>query len=74
MVVHMIQVGERTGELEQMLNLIADNYESEVENAVKSAMSLLGPATILLMGGTVFVVALGLLLPMQQLTSSIRGL
>jgi general secretion pathway protein F len=74
MVIHMIQVGERTGELEQMLNLIADNYESEVENSVKSAMALLGPLTILFMGGAVFFVALGLLLPMQQLTQSIRGL
>jgi general secretion pathway protein F len=72
MVIHMIQVGEKTGELESMLNLIADTYEEEVENAVKGAMSILGPATILVMGGVLFVVALGLLMPMQQLTQSMR--
>lgn len=74
MVIHMIQVGERTGELEQMLNLIADAYESEVEATVKGVMSILGPLTMLVMGGIIFVVALGLLLPMQQLTSSIRAM
>ena len=72
MVIHMIQVGERTGELEQMLNLIADAYESEVEATIKGAMSLLGPITIIGMGGVVFVVALGLLLPMQQIMSMVR--
>jgi general secretion pathway protein F len=72
MVIHMIKVGERTGELERMLNLIADAYEGEVENTVKAVTSLLGPLTILVMGGVVFVVALGLLLPMQELSSSIR--
>lgn len=72
MVIHMIAVGERTGELERMLNLIADSYEDEVDNTIKGAMSLLGPATIVLMGGVIGFVALGLLLPMQQLSSSIR--
>lgn len=72
MVIHMIQVGERTGELERMLNLIADAYEGEVETTIKGVTSLLGPLTILVMGGVIFVVALGLLLPMQQLSRSIR--
>jgi general secretion pathway protein F len=72
MVIHMIKVGERTGELERMLNLIADAYEGEVESTVKAVTSLLGPLTILAMGGIVFIVALGLLLPMQELSNSIR--
>ncbi|MCB9680360.1 MAG: type II secretion system F family protein [Alphaproteobacteria bacterium] len=72
MVIHMIKVGERTGELERMLNLIADAYDEQVENAVNAVTSLLGPLTIVVMGGVVFIVALGLLTPMQQLSSSIR--
>jgi general secretion pathway protein F len=72
MVIHMIKVGERTGELERMLNLIADAYDTEVENTVKSVTSLLGPLAILGMGGVVGFVALGLLLPMQELSRSIR--
>lgn len=74
MVVHMIKVGERTGELERMLNLIADAYDDEVENAVKAVTSLLGPLAILGLGGVIGLVALALLLPMQQLSSSIQGL
>lgn len=73
MVVHMIKVGERTGELERMLNLIADAYDEQVESAVNTTTALLGPITILFMGGTVFFVALGLLLPMQELSSQIRN-
>lgn len=73
MVVHMVKVGERTGELERMLNLVADAYDEEVETAIKAFTSLLGPLAILVMGGMVLFVALGLLLPMQQLTSSIRN-
>lgn len=72
MVIHMIKVGERTGELERMLNLIADAYEAEVDTAVKAFTSVLGPLTIVIMGGVVGTVALGLLLPMQQLSNAIR--
>ncbi|MCB9665912.1 MAG: type II secretion system inner membrane protein GspF [Alphaproteobacteria bacterium] len=74
MVVHMVKVGERTGELERMLNLVANAYDQEVDDAVKTATSVLAPLAILLVGGVVFTVALGLLLPMQQLTGSIRGI
>lgn len=72
MVIHMIQVGERTGELERMLNLIADAYEEEVETTIKGVMSLLGPLTILAMGVVIGTVAVGLLLPMSNLSSMIR--
>ncbi len=72
MVVHMVRVGERTGELERMLNLVADAYEEEVENTVKAVTSLLGPLAIMVMGGVVFFVALGMLLPMQELSNAIR--
>lgn len=71
MVIHMIKVGERTGELEAMLNLIADAYESEVEDSINAFTSLLGPLTIMVMGGSVFVVALALLTPMQSLAGSL---
>ncbi len=71
MVVHMIKVGERTGELERMLNLVANAYDEEVENAVRTVTSLLGPLSIVVLGGVIFFVALGLLLPMQTLSSQI---
>ncbi len=72
MVVHMIKVGERTGELERMLNLIADSYEEEVEATVAAVTSLLAPIAMLVMGVVIGTVALGLLLPMQAMTKAIH--
>lgn len=72
LVTHMIAVGEKTGELETMLGNVADAYESEVERALDALTSLLAPLVILAMGGTVFVVALALLIPMMSISSLIR--
>lgn len=67
-VTHMISIGERTGELERMLTLVADAYDNEVETALNALTSLLGPLVILAMGGMVFLVAIGMLLPMMGLS------
>lgn len=71
-VTHMIAIGEKTGELERMLNIVADSYDSQVENTLEAMTSLLGPLVILAMGGSVFVVALALLLPMMNLMSLVK--
>jgi general secretion pathway protein F len=72
LVTHMIAIGERTGELEPMLETVADSYEAEVETTMTATTALLGPLMILVIGGVVFVVALGLLQPMMQLTQSLQ--
>ena len=72
MVTHMIAIGERTGELEPMLETVADSYESEVEATMTALTSVLGPAVIVLLGGIVFTVALGLLMPMMSLSQMIK--
>ena len=72
MVTHMIAIGERTGELERMLTSVADAYEDEVEATISALTSLLGPLMIMVMGGIVFLVALGLLMPMMNLSQMIR--
>lgn len=72
LVTHMIAIGERTGELERMLTMVADSYEEQVESAISAMTSLLAPLMILLMGGSVFLVALGLLMPMMNLSSMIK--
>ena len=72
MVTHMITIGEKTGELERMLTIVADAYEEEVEATVSAVTSLLGPLMIMVMGGIIFVVAIGLLMPMMNLSSMIR--
>jgi general secretion pathway protein F len=68
MVIHMIAIGERTGQLEKMLVNVADAYESEVDATVEGLTSLLGPLMIVGMGGVVFFIALGLLLPLVNMT------
>ena len=72
LVTHMIAIGERTGELEPMLNSVADAYEDEVEATMAAVTSLMAPLMIMLMGGVLFFFALGLLLPMMNLSSMIR--
>lgn len=72
MVVHMITVGERTGELENMLVNIADAYEDEVDAAMTALTSIFAPLMILVLAGAVFFVALGLLLPLRSMTEMIR--
>ncbi len=72
MVTHMIGIGERTGELERMLTVVADSYEEQVEATITALTSLLGPLMILAVGGTVFLVAMGLLTPMMNISSMIK--
>ena len=60
LVTHMVAIGERTGELEGMLTSVANAYEDEVETTISALTSLLGPVMIMMMGGVIFLVALGL--------------
>jgi len=69
MVVHMIAVGEKTGELPKMLERISITYEGQVKRKLQTLTSLLEPLMILVMGGIVFVIALAVLLPMMNINS-----
>lgn len=60
--VHMVMVGEESGNLDDMLLHIADNYENEVRTDVKRLVSLLEPAMILLMGMIVGFIVISILL------------
>ena len=71
MVTHMIEVGERSGQLEMMLSKIADTYEEQVETTVTRLTALLEPLLILLMVGIVVVIIIATLVPLLQVTSSI---
>lgn len=70
-VINMVDVGEETGELDKMLIRIADNYDEEVDVAVGSLVSILEPLMILVMGGAVFLIVLGLFLPLLKLIQGI---
>jgi general secretion pathway protein F len=71
LVTHMIEVGERSGELEAMLAKVADTYEEQVETTVSRLTALLEPLLILVMVGIVVTIILATLVPLLQITSSL---
>lgn len=64
MVVGMVDVGEQTGALPEMLNKIADNYDEEVDNAVSVMTSLMEPIMIVVLGVIVGCIVVALFLPL----------
>ena len=73
LVINMIDVGEKTGELDKMLIKVADNYDDEVDVAVASLTSLLEPLLIVVMGGAVFCIVLALFLPLLSIIDQLTG-
>jgi general secretion pathway protein F len=70
--IQMIQVGEQSGELEGMLNKIADVFEKEVENSVMRLTSYLEPVMILVMGCIVGFIVLSICLPIFEMNQLIK--
>lgn len=66
---HMIAVGEKTGELEEMLNVVSDAYDTQVDTAIQSMTRLLEPLMILIMGGMIALIALSIFMPMMELNN-----
>jgi type IV pilus assembly protein PilC len=67
MVCNMIEVGEETGDLDTMLYKVADFYDEEVDNTVKSLISLLEPIMIVFLGGAIGFIVIALFLPLIKL-------
>lgn len=72
MVTHMISVGEKSGQLEEMLENVSRAYESDVETKVATLTSLLEPLVIVVMGGMVGFIALAILMPLVQMNSLVE--
>jgi general secretion pathway protein F len=72
LVYHMVAIGERSGQLEDMLNSVAESYESQVNVRIGALTSLLEPIMIVLMGATIGFVAVSILMPILQMNSAIR--
>ncbi len=66
-VTQMIAIGERTGELEKMLERVADSYDAQVDNTISTLMTLLEPIMILVMAGVVSFIVMSILLPIMKL-------
>jgi type IV pilus assembly protein PilC len=71
MVVSMVDVGEQTGALPEMLMKIADNYDEEVDNAVAAMTSLLEPIMIVFLAVVVGSIVIALFLPLIALMEGI---
>ena len=73
MVVSMVDVGEQTGALPEMLMKVADNYEEEVDNAVSAMTSLLEPIMIVFLAVVVGSIVIAMFLPLIKLMDSLGG-
>jgi general secretion pathway protein F len=71
-VTHMIAVGERSGQLEEMLIHVAEAYDQQVEVRVNAMTSILEPLLIVVMGGVVGGIAFAILMPLLQLNEMIQ--
>ncbi len=72
LVVHMVAVGEKSGQLEEMLGKAADAYDNEVENAVGALTTILEPLMIVFMGIVVLFIVLAILMPIFELNRVVR--
>ena len=71
MMLQMVSSGEESGELEVMLDKIADFYEGEVDDAADSLSSIMEPLMIVLLGGIIGTMVLAMYLPIFKLGSAI---
>jgi general secretion pathway protein F len=72
LLIEMIKVGERSGELEQMLERVADNYEREVDASLGQLTTLLGPLMTILMAAVILIMMLSILQPIFQLNQMMQ--
>ncbi len=73
MVVSMVEVGEETGALAEMLTRIANTYDDEVDNAVAGMTAAIEPALIIVLAVVVGTIVIAMFLPMIKIISSVSG-
>lgn len=72
LVLQMLAVGEETGAVDDMMNEVAEYYEREVDYDVKNLSALIEPVLTIAMGVLVLILALGIFLPMWDLSKAVR--
>ena len=73
MVVSMVEVGEETGALADMLTRIANTYDDEVDNAVAGMTAAIEPALIIVLAVVVGTIVVAMFMPMIKIISSVSG-
>jgi len=72
LIIQMIQVGEETGAVDDMLENVSGYYDREVDYKLKNLSSAIEPILIIVIGAIVFMLALGVFLPLWDLNSVIQ--
>ena len=73
MVISMMEVGEETGKLPEMLVKIADTYDEEVDNAVDALTSMIEPLMIVTMAVVVGTIVIGMFMPLIKIMETLGG-
>ncbi len=73
LVVHMVGIGDESGNPEQMLAKLADYYDLEVQQTLQRLTSAIGPLVILIMGVIVGLIAVAIILPVFRASTSLAG-
>jgi general secretion pathway protein F len=68
-VIHMVNIGEKTGELENMLIQVSDAYDFQVRNKVDGLTSIMGPVVIVVMGIVIAVIVFAIMIPMFEMSN-----
>lgn len=69
LVVHMVNIGEKTGEIENMLTQVSDAYDFQVKTKLEGLTSLMGPVVIVLMGFTIGMIVVAVMVPMFEMAN-----
>jgi type IV pilus assembly protein PilC len=70
--VKMVEVGEQTGALQEMLNSLAEFYDEEIETEVQRFITLIEPVILVVMGAVIALVVLALYMPLFELSSVVQ--
>jgi general secretion pathway protein F len=70
LVLHMISIGEKTGDLENMLNQVSNSYDYQVKVEVEGLAASLEPTMLVVMGGLIFGIVLSIMAPIMDLMGS----
>lgn len=68
-VIHMISIGEKTGELENMLIRVSEAFEFQVKNKIETLTGLMGPVVLVIMGIVIGIIVFAVMIPMFELTN-----
>ena len=70
-VIHMVNIGEKTGDLENMLTLVADAYDFQVKTKVENLTTIINPVMLVLMGIIVSIIFMAIMVPMFDLSNKL---